>query len=53
MCIYVYISTYVCVQLCGYDSCFIQIWCIGLVGRVFANGPGDPGLIPGRVIPKT
>ena len=26
---------------------------IGLVGRVFANGPGDLGSIPGRVIPKT
>ena len=26
---------------------------IGLVGRVFASGPGDLGLIPGRVIPKT
>ena len=26
---------------------------IGLVGRVFANGPGDRGSIPGRVIPKT
>ena len=25
----------------------------GLVGRVFANGPGDLGSIPGRVIPKT
>ena len=25
----------------------------GLVGRVFANGPGDQGSIPGRVIPKT
>ena len=24
-----------------------------LVGRVFANGPGDMGSIPGRVIPKT
>ena len=21
--------------------------------RVFANGPGDRGLIPGRIIPKT
>ena len=21
--------------------------------RVFTNGPGDPGSIPGRVIPKT
>ena len=26
---------------------------IGTVGRVFANGPGDLGPIPGRVIPKT
>ena len=23
------------------------------VGRVFTNGPGDRGSIPGRVIPKT
>ena len=26
---------------------------IGLMSRVFANGPGDQGSIPGRVIPKT
>ena len=26
---------------------------IGQVGRVFANGPGDLGSIPGQVIPKT
>ena len=26
---------------------------IGLVGRVFANGPVDQGSIPGHVIPKT
>ena len=26
---------------------------IGLVSRVFANGPGDLGSIPSRVIPKT
>ena len=26
---------------------------IGLVGRVLANGPGDPGSIPGCIIPKT
>ena len=25
----------------------------GLIGRVFANGPGDLGSIPGRVILKT
>ena len=24
-----------------------------LMSRVFANGPGDRGSIPGRVIPKT
>ena len=26
---------------------------IGLMSRVFANGPEDRGSIPGRVIPKT
>ena len=26
---------------------------IGLVGRVFANGPGDLGSIPGCIIPET
>ena len=26
---------------------------IDLVGRVFANGPGDLGSIPGHVLPKT
>ena len=26
---------------------------IRLVGRVFANSPGDQGSIPGQVIPKT
>ena len=28
-------------------------WLIGLVGRVFANGSGDLGSLPGCVIPKT
>ena len=28
-------------------------WASGLMSRVFANGPGDRGSIPGRVIPKT
>ena len=31
---------------------FSSIW-TGLAVRVFANGPGDLGSIPGRVIPKT
>ena len=26
---------------------------INLVGRVFINGPGDLGSIPGHIIPKT
>ena len=26
---------------------------IGMMVRVFANGPGDLGSIPGQVIPKT
>ena len=33
-----------------------RILCVsfsGLVGRVFANGPGDLGSVPGCVIPKT
>ena len=31
----------------------IRCWVISLISRVFANGPGDRGSIPGRVIPKT
>ena len=27
-------------------------WPVGLVGRVFTNGPGDRGSIPGRIITK-
>ena len=33
--------------------CFYWYWSISLMCKVFANGPGDQGLIPGRVIPKT
>ena len=32
---------------------WLRIPDIGLAVRVFANGPGDLGSIPGRVIPKT
>ena len=35
-------------NLCTYNNRLID-----LEGRVFANGPGDLSLIPGRVIPKT
>ena len=31
----------------------ISLASIGLMNRVFANGPGDQGSIPGRVIRKT
>ena len=40
-------------------QCYIKLrlissnYVIGLVGRVFANGPGDLCSIPGHVIPKT
>ena len=41
-----------------FDNKYILIisslnWLIDLVGRVFANGSGDLGSIPGHVIPKT
>ena len=39
------------VSVCVND--LVSNWLVGLVGRVFANGPGDWGSIPGRVIPKT
>ena len=32
---------------------YLVIWSIGLVVRVFDNGPGDQNSIPSRVIPKT
>ena len=37
------------------DDAFVSVMVtfIGLVGRVFVNGLGDLGSIPGRVIPKT
>ena len=36
------------------DSLFIiYLILLGLMGRVFANGPGDLDSIPGHVIPKT
>ena len=36
-----------------YIYIYIYILDIGMMVRVFANGPGHLGLIPGRVIPKT
>ena len=45
------IETYNKTVLIGHSTYFCLI--IGLVGQVFANGPGDWGSIPDRVIPKT
>ena len=39
---------YVCVCVCEGERVFNEMYI-----RVFANGPGDLGSIPGRVIPKT
>ena len=37
----------------GFVSLFYFHRAIGLISRVFANGPGDQGSIPGQIIPKT
>ena len=41
------------VQLTGLSCLLYAKLLIGLVGRVFANGPGDLSSIPGHVLPKT
>ena len=46
-------SLYVCTNICIYISVCIYGWAIGLMSRVFTNGRGDWGSIPGRVIPKS
>ena len=63
--IYIYIYIYICMyiyiyplgQWAGYIYIYIYIYIynqlIGLVDKVFTNGPGDLGSVPGRVIPKT
>ena len=55
------LSVSLCVGVCGWYAIDFIVFCgvginvrlIGLVGRVFVNGPGDLGSIPGRVLPKT
>ena len=37
----------------NYENYLYEIGSLAKWGRVFANGPGDRGSIPGRVIPKT
>ena len=45
------LSIYLSIYLSSYQPYSLPD--IGLAVRVFANGPGDLGSIPGRVIPKT
>ena len=45
------ICIYICVYICIYMYYINRL--IGLVGRVFANGPGDWSSISGRIIPNT
>ena len=40
-------------RLFNAKSIFKHINSFGQMSRVFANGPGDQGSIPGRIIPKT
>ena len=47
ICIYINVEIYTHLYL------YLYIIYIGPAVRVFANGPGDLGSIPGRVIPKT
>ena len=56
--IFIFIYTYIYIRyihICThtYICTYIYIHIHGLAVRVFANGPGDLGSIPGRVIPKT
>ena len=48
-----YECMYVFFGFCGVYVCIPCVPDIGLAVRVFTNGPGDLGSIPGRVIPKT
>ena len=48
-----YICSPICIVLLYIYICITICPDIGLGVRVFANGPGNLGSIPGRVIPKT
>ena len=54
ICVYV-ILTLIYILYQWYWALFINIanWAISLMSRVFANGPGNRGSIPARVIPKS
>ena len=52
--LYIYIYIYIYIYYKGKLYTYVvSNWLICQVGRVFANGPGDMGSIPGRVIPNT
>ena len=57
MCTFGNVSTFFLILLvCILHKMFLNVQMslsCGLMSRVFANGPGDQGSIPGRVIPKT
>ena len=61
VCVYIYVSAYVyiymyifmCVYIYLCIHMYVYTYICGPAVRVFANGPGDLGSIPGRVIPKT
>ena len=54
LCLFMSLSIYISICVCVYIYlCTYKFMYIGLVGRVFANGPGDLGSIPCRVILKT
>ena len=50
--VYLYIYIYIYIYIYVYIYVYLYIY-IGPAVRVFANGTGDLGSIPGRVIPKT
>ena len=50
--IYIYIYAYIYIYIYA-KYLHAYIYAFGPAVRVFANGPGDLGSIPGRVIPKT
>ena len=49
---YLECETYSCTIKYGYWPSGPNYQDVGLMGCVFTNGPGDQGLIPGRLIPK-
>ena len=51
--IYIYMHIHICIHIYIYIYIYIYNRFIALVGRVFANSPGDLCSIPGHVIPKS